>query len=283
MSFDIVNNAELRKLTASLLDTNQKIDAGRSEASGYRNEMLAAMPGKLKYVEFRASGYFYPSAKLMANGGQVFVLAVGGGQGGGSGNGSVGGSGGNGMGGAGGSVRTEITGVGGPTSILIGAGGLGQSVRYGGQGADGGDTYFGSMLCPGGRKSRSANGTGDPSPKDYVPGRAFGVNGYGGPGGAGGQGYNGIGNAIQPGDNGVIGSVVFGNTGTRDGGNVIAGDPGYSGGGAGGTGVSGAGSSGGSGAANSGGGGGGGGGSYVNQPGLGGNGGSGFVRVWWFE
>jgi hypothetical protein len=41
---------------------------------------------KLRYQEFLSTGTFTPSAKLLANGGQVEVFMVGGGAGGGSSN-----------------------------------------------------------------------------------------------------------------------------------------------------------------------------------------------------
>src|SRR5256885_16869691 len=105
------------------------------------------MSGKLKFTEFRSSGYFYPSAKLLANGGQVFILAVGGGQGG-----ARGGYNGN-SGGAGGAVRFEIGGGGGPTRGGIGAGGRGQTAAHLRQGAKGGGTPVGKLLAMGGRES----------------------------------------------------------------------------------------------------------------------------------
>lgn len=273
MSFDAVNYAELRRLADSVQQAAQKVDSGRNEAAGHKAEVLAAMSGKLKFVEFRTSGYFYPSAKLLANGGQVFILAVGGGQGGARA----------GIGGAGGGVRFEIGGVGGPTSVIIGAGGNGQTSAYQSQATGGGDTSFGNLLTMGGRQFRSPTGVGDPAPRGSAAGRAFGVNGYGGPGGAGGLGSSGTGNATQPGADGVIGGLAMGNSSTGDYGNVAPGDPGYSGGGAGGTGVAGSATRGGHGAPNSGGGGGGGGSSGIGQHADGGNGGSGFVRVWWYE
>ena len=50
------------------------------------SQFLAGGGGKLKYQEFiSSSGTFTPSSKLLANGGQVWVLGVGGGGSGGGG------------------------------------------------------------------------------------------------------------------------------------------------------------------------------------------------------
>ena len=245
---------------------------------------FAGGSGKLRYQEFTSSGTFTPSVTLLANGGQVNVMLVGGGQAGA--NGTTGASGG--TGGGGGTVLNYVTTVSGAVSVTIGAGGASNL-------AVGGDTSFGSLVGQG-AKGSSAGSTAAPSFNGSVTGSQLpntfsgldastvipkGINGYGGPGGAGGENVVGTGNATTPGANGIYGQVVFGNTAVS-GGSGQSGLPGVSGGGAGGTSAAGAGSAGGAGAANTGGGGGGGGCGGVAAS-VGGAGGSGFVRVSWFE
>jgi len=239
---------------------------------------------RLQVVEYTANGTFTPSAKLIANGGGVHVLAVGGGGGGGGAGGTARGGG----GGGGGAVRYGLLTILTAQTVTIGAGGTAGAGA--GSGGVGGTTSIGSFTALGG----GGGGT------TGVVGLA-GANG-GGTGGASTEGGGGGGGAAGPG--GVFGlnggPPTWGFPGgsantsisTRGGGAGIDGFGGGGGGGGpgdtnygrgnsgGGNGGSSNGAAGSAGTANTGGGGGGGNG--ANTAG-GGAGGSGFVRVWWYE
>lgn len=251
--------------------------------------------GKLRYQEFTGSGTFTPSATLVANGGAVSLLLIGGGQGGGSGSPSIGGYGGN-----GGQVLYTMATAVSATTVTIGAGGSAGTNSFSGTtiGNSGGNTSFGSIVAQGGQyfiesgfssSMYSTTASGVLSRPKGVQANvtnffgSLGIDGYGGPGGAGGQGVGGTGNTggFQP--SGIFGRTIFCQYLGGDLSNRVYGDPGYNGGGPGGMGAPGQATNGGPGGANTGGGGGGGGGSSVNANGAGAAGGSGFVRVWWSE
>lgn len=101
------------------------------------SDFIGGGAGKLRYQEFLTSGTFVPSAKLLANGGQVFVdLRGGGGAGGGPTWGASGGS----------SKHVTHYTVTGNTSVVIGAGGT----YTGNTGGAGGTSSFGTLSVPGG-------------------------------------------------------------------------------------------------------------------------------------
>lgn len=113
--------------------------------------------GKLRYQEFTASGTFNPSAKLLANGGQVFLdLRAGGGGGSGSNiSTTVGCGGGNSR------HRVPFT-VSGATTVTIGAGGAAGSL--GNPGSNGGASSFGALTvvgAEGGLLIRPGSGSGN--------------------------------------------------------------------------------------------------------------------------
>ena len=110
--------------------------------------------GKLRYQEFTTSGTFTPSAKLIANGGQVTAILVGasGGNGGGDGGTSL-------LGRTGhpGEVRILRVTVTGPTAVTIGAAGAGGTggassgtTNNPRPGSPGGSTSFGAAIAAGG-------------------------------------------------------------------------------------------------------------------------------------
>lgn len=135
--------------------------------------------GKLRFQDFLASGTFTPSALLSLNGGQCFVLCVGGGGGGGTGSSGQGAGG----GGGGGAVIVRPLVITSAQTITIGAGGA--------AGTAGSASSIGVLLsAPGG----GAGANGDPSNPiaGGVGASGGGASGYaaGGGGGAGSPGGN---------------------------------------------------------------------------------------------
>ena len=124
------------------------------------SDFLASGGGKLRYQEFTSSGTFTPSAALLANGGQCYIEAIGGGGSGGvqinSGATAASACGGD----AGAYVCGPVT-VSGPVTVTIGAGGT--AVNRSGftgntSGNAGGNTTFGALLtAPGGAGGRGDN------------------------------------------------------------------------------------------------------------------------------
>lgn len=106
--------------------------------------------GKLRYQEFTSSGTFTPSAKLLANGGQLTVVLVGGSGGNGGGDGGTSFLG---RPGHPGEARIRQVTVTGPVTVTIGAGGAagtgGSPGSFSG-GTAGGSTSFGSASAAGG-------------------------------------------------------------------------------------------------------------------------------------
>ena len=151
--------------------------------------------GKLRYQLFTTSGTFTPSAKLLANGGQVFLEMAGGGGGGAA---AVFGGASMASGGGGSSFLKTATTLLAPVTVTIGAGG--QAGKSGGaQGAgfispgDGGNTSFGSVVCYGGRKGDSSQGgaagsQGQPGSNGMYVASSFRQDGNGGGSGGGGAG-----------------------------------------------------------------------------------------------
>ena len=152
--------------------------------------------GKLRYQLFTTSGTFTPSAKLLANGGQVFLEMAGGGGGGGAGHIWLGEyiAG----GGGGSSFLKTATTVLAPVTVIIGAGGqAGNSGNHAGVGAvapgDGGNTSFGSIVCYGGRKADqwrggAAGSQGPPGANGIYVSGSLRQDGNGGGSGGGGAG-----------------------------------------------------------------------------------------------
>ena len=153
--------------------------------------------GKLRYQLFTSSGTFTPSAKLLANGGQVFLEMAGGGGAGAAEYtwGSI-----YNVGGGGGSsfLKTATT-VLAPVTVIIGAGG--QAGRSGSDSfglnaiapGDGGNTSFGSVVCYGGRKGAGWRGgasgsQGQPGFNGIHVSASFLQDGNGGGSGGGGAG-----------------------------------------------------------------------------------------------
>lgn len=130
--------------------------------------------GKLRYQEFTSSGTFTPNEKLLANGGQVWVLLVGAGQAGQNGSASF-----NGRGGNGGSVLVQPFVVAGPVTVSIGAGGAANL-------ANGGNSSFGGLVALGGATDVSRIGGGAGGAGSYPQGQS-GAYGFGG-GGSGAAG-----------------------------------------------------------------------------------------------
>ena len=73
------------QLTNAVTSINNNTNSARDNINA---NMANAGGAKLRYTEFKVSGTFTPSAKLIANGGQCEVLIVAGGGGGGTGNSS---------------------------------------------------------------------------------------------------------------------------------------------------------------------------------------------------
>lgn len=152
--------------------------------------------GKLRYQLFTSSGTFTPSAKLLANGGQVFLEMAGGGGAGAAeytwgSNYNVGGGGGSSF------LKTATT-ILAPVTVIIGAGGqAGRSRDEYGVGViapgDGGNTSFGSVVCYGGRKGANRRGgaagsQGQPGSNGIYVSPSFLQDGNGGGSGGGGAG-----------------------------------------------------------------------------------------------
>ena len=124
------------------------------------SQFLASGGGKLRYQEFTSSGTFTPSAALLANGGQCYIEAIGGGGSGGvqisSGAGAASACGGD----AGAYICDPVT-VSGAVTVTIGAGGTAVSLSgFTGNtnGNAGGNTTFGALLtAPGGAGGRGDN------------------------------------------------------------------------------------------------------------------------------
>lgn len=222
--------------------------------SGISLGNLGSSGGVLKYQEFLSSGTFYPSAKLLSKGGNVFIelRGGGGGAGGGSTSNPVGGGGGGGS-----SRHTTILTIPdlNPITVTIGAGGGGGAAAASGlTGSNGSSSSFGSLLTVlGGKAGVGPNDTGE----IMNPG-GRGEGNLGVSGSPGLAYYNGV--AISwtnsyGGNGGGIGAGVGKEPGTGGG------PPTYQ-----------------DAVANSGGGGGGGAGNVA-----GGTGGSGYCLVWWFE
>jgi len=127
-----------------------------------------------KYQDFTSSGTFTPSAALIAAGGRVAYLAVGGGQRGESNQ--------NARGGAGGQVKWGFATLTGTTgcAVTIGAGGTSD-------GSNGGNTTI-AFNSAGGTAITSYGGVGGPRSED---GTNFGANMYRGQGGVGGGASSG--------------------------------------------------------------------------------------------
>lgn len=216
-----------------------------------------------KQAIFLASGTFTPSANLLALGGWVDVIAVGGGGGGGNSDSSD-----MGMGGGGGTVVHLMAQVPGAVTVTIGAGGAAHTV--------GGTTSFGSYITASG----GIAGVSDPiNTSDYqvIPGGP-GSNGAGSPPAGSGPRSSHSGNGgpclLGYGGGGGSGAGTNFNLGTNGG----AGRGSCGGGNAGGWG----GVNGSAAGANTGSGGGGGGGTTGSSS-TGGAGGSGILIVSWFE
>lgn len=131
------------------------------------SEFLGSGGGKLRYQEFTSSGTFTPSAKLLANGGQVYYELIGGGGSGAVSNqSSCGGD-------AGAYVRGVIT-VTGAVTVTIGAGGAAVSSTVNTAGNPGSASSIGSLVT-------ASGGFGAPLPSSN--------NNAGGGRGAGGIGF----------------------------------------------------------------------------------------------
>ena len=152
--------------------------------------------GKLRYQLFTSSGTFTPSAKLLANDGQVFLEMAGGGGAGAAeytwgGIYKVGGGGGSSF------LKTATT-VLAPVTVIIGTGGqAGNSGNHVGAGViapgDGGNTSFGSIVCYGGRKGDAwrggaAGSQGQPGSNGIYVSDILRQDGNGGGSGGGGAG-----------------------------------------------------------------------------------------------
>jgi hypothetical protein len=209
-----------------------------------------------KQAIFLSSGTFTPSANLLALGGWVDVIAVGGGGGGGNGDGTDAG-----IGGGGGKVVHLMAQIPGAVTVTIGAGGAAHTV--------GGTTTFGSYITASGGVAGVMAST-STSTFQIVPGGP-GSNGAGSSPFASNGGHSGNGGPCLLGYGGGGGSGVGTNI--------------YQGAGRGSCGAGNAGNwntTGTAAAANTGGGGGGGGASSSTTE-TGGAGGSGIIIVNWFE
>lgn len=131
------------------------------------------MPGRARRRQvFTSSGTFTPSARLLALGGWVEVLCVGGGGGSYRDSSNVACTG-----GGGGGVVSRIVQVSGPVAVTIGAGGTG-----GTNPTQGGTTSFGSLVsAPGGGPGSTYGGQSGNGLRSFHAGGA----GAGGAGGAG--------------------------------------------------------------------------------------------------
>ena len=124
------------------------------------SDFLASGGGKLRYQEFTSSGTFTPSAALLANGGQCYIEAIGGGGSGGvqinSSAAAASACGGD----AGAYICGPVT-VSGAVTVTIGAGGTAVSrsgITGNTSGNTGGNTTFGALLtAPGGVGGRGDN------------------------------------------------------------------------------------------------------------------------------
>lgn len=119
------------------------------------SDFISAGGGKLRYQEFTSSGTFTPSATLLANGGQCFVEAIGGGGSGGAVRTTVVGVLSRASGGDAGTLTETFLTVSAPVAVTIGAGGAAASVTGSvnaeADGNAGSATSFGGLLStPGG-------------------------------------------------------------------------------------------------------------------------------------
>jgi len=124
------------------------------------SDFLSSGGGKLRYQAFTSSGTFTPSAALLANGGQCYIEAIGGGGSGGVQINSTGASASACGGDAGAYICGPVT-VSGAVTVTIGAGGTAVSlsgVTGNTSGNAGGNTTFGALLtAPGGAGGRGDN------------------------------------------------------------------------------------------------------------------------------
>lgn len=119
------------------------------------SDFISAGGGKLRYQEFTSSGTFTPSATLIANGGQCFVEAIGGGGSGGAARTITNGVLSRASGGDAGTLTETFLTVSAPVAVTIGAGGAAASVTGSvsaeADGNAGSATSFGGLLStPGG-------------------------------------------------------------------------------------------------------------------------------------